>query len=57
MKRYLSLVILTAGISVSAAASTAIAPTPQPASFFAVGCGLILVIMARLAWKTRGIGK
>jgi hypothetical protein len=57
MKRYLSLVLLTVGISATAVASTAIAPTPQPASFFAIGCGLILLIMARLAWKTRGIGK
>jgi hypothetical protein len=57
MKRYSILALLTLGISSSAMAAQAIPSTPNPAFFFVGGCGLILLTMGRLAWKTRRIGK
>jgi hypothetical protein len=57
MKRYSLLALLTLGISSSAMAAQAIQSTPNAASFFVGGCGLILLTMGRLAWKTRRIGK
>jgi hypothetical protein len=50
MTRYFSLLILTLPLSASAIRS---APAVEPASFFLGGCGLILLILVRLSWKTR----
>jgi hypothetical protein len=46
--RYFSFLLLTLPVSASAIGSA-----PAPASFFLGGCGLILLMLVRLAWKTR----
>jgi hypothetical protein len=57
MKRYSTLFVLTLGTSVFATASSGPAPSAQPASMFVLGCGLVLLTVAHLAWKSRRIGK
>jgi hypothetical protein len=62
MKNYSTLFVLWLGIAACAMASTGgaqhgIAFSPDPASSFMGGVGLILVTMGRLAWKTRKTGK
>jgi hypothetical protein len=58
MKRYSTLFVLWLGIAACAMGSTGGAQhgftfSPDPASSFVGGCGLILVTMGRLAWKIR----
>ena len=51
MKRYCTLLLLT--LPVSAFSGESIGPSPAPAGFFVGGCGLILLMLLWLSWKTR----
>jgi hypothetical protein len=53
MKRTFTLLFLTLPVSTYAMGSASAGPTPEAASFFLGGCGLILMMLIRLAWKTR----
>jgi hypothetical protein len=57
MKHTSNRLLLLLAISASAFGSQGSAPSAQAGSFFVGGCALILLTMARLLWKTRGIGK
>jgi hypothetical protein len=60
MKRYSIFLLVTLAISASAMGSTEqqrISDATHPAALFFGGCGLILLTVAHLGWKTRRIGK
>jgi hypothetical protein len=51
MKRYFTLLLLT--LPVSASAGQNVGQSPAPAGFFVGGCGLILLTVVWLSWKTK----
>ena len=51
MKRYFTLLLLTLPLSASAGENAG--QSPAPAGFFVGGCGLILLTLAWMSWKTK----